>query len=288
MTAIRVLAVVLVLAGIGAGTLIDRIPARQVPRHDGYFVLAGDFHVHSYIGDGGVAPWELAREARRRALDVIVVTNHNMMTAARFAASIAGKAGGPIVIAGQEVTAPRFHMIAAGISQEIDWRLSAAGAIRAIHQQGGIAIAAHPVRNSWLEKDDEALRLLDGAEVAHPLALSSPIQNEQLLDFYRSASERNPSLAAIGSSDFHFAGTLGLCRTFLFARDVTQEGVLEAIRAGRTVAWHSDGRLIGEESLVQLVRRVRADAQPSSAPDWRVMGTAWLTLAGLAVLILFR
>ena len=48
------------------------------------FVLAGDFHVHAFVGDGGVAPWELGREAARRGLDVIAVTNHNQLLAARL------------------------------------------------------------------------------------------------------------------------------------------------------------------------------------------------------------
>ncbi len=66
---------------------------------------------------------------------------------------------GPIVIVGQEVTARGFHVIAAGIEERVSWRTSAADVIRAVHAQGGVAIAAHPVRRFWPAWDDEALAI---------------------------------------------------------------------------------------------------------------------------------
>ena len=91
-------------------------------RQPGYFVLAGDFHVHSFLGDGLLAPWEYSREAARRGLDVIAITNHNQIFAARVTAAAARMSGSPIVIVGQEVTTAKFHMVAAGISTRVDWR----------------------------------------------------------------------------------------------------------------------------------------------------------------------
>ena len=58
------------------------------------------------------------------------------------------------------------------------------------------------------------------------------------------------SAAAIGSSDFHGFGRLGLCRTFVFARDTSAEAILEAIRARRTVVYGRNG---------QGIRRSRTD-----------------------------
>ena len=103
MTVARTLGLALTLAGMAAGALMDRPQPREIPRVGDQFVLAGDFHVHAFVGDGGVAPWELAREARRRDLDVIVVSNHNHQIAARIATNPSWRrAGDPIVIAGQE------------------------------------------------------------------------------------------------------------------------------------------------------------------------------------------
>ena len=285
MTITRAPGLMLVIGGIVAGTWFGRVPMREIPRANGYFVLAGDLHVHAAWGDGAIAPWELIREARRRDLDVITVTNHNQRVAAGFAARLAPHgASDPLVIIGQEVTTPRFHMIAAGISSTIDWRLSGSDAIRAIHEQGGVAIAAHPTLKSW-RADEGAMTVLDGAEAFHPLSMLSSTDGQQLIEFYNRASERNRSLAPIGSSDFHVAGTLGECRTFLFARDVSREGVLDAIREGRTVAYAPDGRLFGDPSLVSVVRGLIAARPPVFRADLNSQIAAWVTLLGLVLLL---
>ena len=288
MTSFRLLGLTLVVAGIAAGTILNRAPVRELPLANGYTVLTADFHVHALPGDGGTPAWELAAEARRRGVDVIAVTNHNQIAAARLATG--GGADGParpIVLMGQEVTTPRFHVIAAGIRERIDWNQTAADVIRAIHAQGGVAIAAHPTNGSWEPRDAETLRLLDGIEVAHPLASIFPRQGEELIEFHRSSSAFNPSLAPIGSSDFHFGGTLGRCRTFLFVNAVSRDGVLDAVRAARTVAWDGAARLTGDPSLVAAVQRILASGSSSPANPWSA-AASWAVLAGLALIIVFR
>lgn len=287
MTRSRIAGIGLLAAGIVLGTAVDRMPPRDLPRHGEFVVLTGDFHVHAFPGDGGVPAWELPREARRRGLDVIVVSNHNQMLSARLAVA-AGTRQAPIVIAGQEVTTANFHVIAAGITDRIDWRLPARETIDAIHAQGGIAIAAHPTERSWRDGDEEALALLDGSEAAHPLADSSPDDGEEIVRFYRAAAQRNRSFAAIGSSDFHFGGRLGQCRTFLFVTEVSREGVLDAVRAARTVAWDGRDRLIGEPSLVKVVERLIVTRRDQPMAAGSRAAASWLALAGLLVLVALR
>jgi hypothetical protein len=60
----------------------------------------------------------------------------------------------------------------------------------------------------------------------------------------------------MGSSDFHFSGRVGACRTFLFVMDATERGVLDAIRKHRTVVYGKDGRAFGDAALVQLADSV--------------------------------
>lgn len=278
MTLTRAAGLLLVISGIGWGTTHDRLPVREIPRVDGRFLIAGDFHVHAFIGDGGLAPWELRSEARRRDLDVIAVTNHNQRLAAVLAASASDPASGdPLVLVGQEVTSPRFHIAAAGIEHTIDWRLGASDAIRAIQAQGGVAIAAHPTGYSWRADDTLALSLLDGAEVAHPGVLLSAGGARDLAAFFETASASNPSLAPIGSSDFHFGGALGLCRTYLFVDEISEHGVLDAIREGRTVAYGSKGHLTGAPARVRAVQAVVSKQPPPSGADLASRMASWLT-----------
>jgi len=288
MSAVRILAGVIIASAVAAGSLLDDVRPRRPHRANEFTVLAADLHVHSFFGDGGVAPWELPREAMRRGLDVIVVSNHNQRVGARIAAAAGNKAGGPIVIVGQEITSPAFHIAAAGLSETVDWRLTARDAIRAVHGQGGIAIAAHPVTYSWRAHDDEALALLDGAEVSHPLMVPYPLGRIELERFYSSAARVNSSLAAIGSSDFHFGGSLGLCRTFVFAREASERGVFDAVRAGRTVALGPRGELTGEPSLVRIVQGIIAADPPVTRAPPLARALSWIVLAAVTVVILFR
>jgi predicted metal-dependent phosphoesterase TrpH len=295
MTVVRTLAGALLAVAVAAGTLIDRRPQPQVRKYGDYFVLQGDFHVHAFPGDGGVPPWALRHEARRRGLDVIAVTNHNQRLAAAWAARLAPPrahdADLPIVLAGQELTAPRFHMIAAGISRTIDWRLPARDAIRAVHAQGGVAIAAHPIAEgalSWAAQGAEALGLLDGAEAAHPLVDVQERGQARLLDFYRDASAANPSLAPIGSSDFHWGGMMGRCRTFVFAREISERGVLDAIREARTVAFDGRATFIGDSPLVGAAREIVAGSPPPIETPRAARALSALALAAVLLLIVFR
>jgi hypothetical protein len=249
-------------------------------------VLAGDFHVHAFPGDGLLPRWELTREAARRGLDVIAITNHNQTLAARVAIP-AGRRD-VLVIRGQEITNPRYHMIAAGIRTAIDWRLPVADAAAAAHAQGGVAIAAHPIDRSWRPRDAGALGALDGVEAAHPLIYFSRDGRDRLAAFYGTVRAVNPDVARIGSSDFHATPGLGDCRTFLVATERSEPAVLEAIRTGRTVASDRVGSYIGEPDLIRTVQRALAD-RPHVRPPYRLhLCAAVGVLLALAALVLLR
>ena len=219
-------------AVVVTGTLTD-VPGRSAPASG--TLLVGDFHVHAMPGDGFLPVWEIQREASRRGVDVIAITNHNHSLALRIGQRLGLLTGYPIVIPGQEVTSPSFHMTAVGVTTMVDSDLSAREALDAIHAQGGVGIAAHPFKRSWIDADVEALRRLDGAEVAHPSMAMRPSWDAELRAFYETARQVNPDLAAIGSSDFH-GGRVGLYCTHVTVDEVSQEGILEGIRRGRTVA----------------------------------------------------
>jgi hypothetical protein len=155
-------------------------------------------------------------------------------------------------------------MVAIGIEQMIDWRLPAREAIAAIHALGGVAIAAHPFPLSWREDDDEALRLLDGAELAHPSRLLHSPARAAFQAFFRRVQRLNPDVAPIGSTDFHMVAPLGLCRTYLLAEDRSAAGALQAIRRGRTVAREPTGRLFGAAGDVAAVEK-HLTAVPAAA-----------------------
>ena len=245
---------ILVVVGIVGGTLTDA--ARDTPpaERGGYKVVEADFHVHSFFGDGLLSPAGLVSQARRQGLHVIAVTDHNQVFAAKFGRWFSRVVEGPTVLVGEEITAPGFHIIAVGLDERVAWRQSAAEAIEEIHRQDGVAIAAHPTEKYWRAFDEDIVQKLDGTEIMHPKAYASGGRWEEMRDFYWRAEASGHRLTAIGSSDYHWFNSLGICRTYVFARSNDENGILDAVRAGRTVVYDLAGNPYGEPELIRLLQ----------------------------------
>jgi hypothetical protein len=210
-------------------------------------VLAADLHVHSFpLSWATLAPWDTVIDARWQGLDVIAMTGHNHIWVAKVGRWFSRFIGGPTVLVGEEIVSPHYHLLAVGIDTTVSWNRTAASAIDAVHRQGGIAIAAHPLAQFWPAYDAEAMRKLDGAEVLHPIAFESENLAMQLRQFYGRVR-----LTAIGDSDYHGLGAMGLCRTYVFTREETEQGILNALREGHTVVYDR-GRAYGDPALILL------------------------------------
>jgi hypothetical protein len=289
MSFMRPAAALLIVAGVLAGTLDDSSSPAASRAAEGYWILAVDFHVHAFPGDGALAPWALRREVERAGLDAFALTSHNQMVTARLGRRLAARSPGPILIPGQEITARGFHIIAAGIETTVDANQSPAAVIEAVHAQGGVAIAAHPEAPRYTDAyDDRALLLLDGFERAHPIIHQRPESRASFSDFDRRARQANPGIAAIGSSDFHANASIGpgTCRTYVLAGERSATGVIDAVRDGRTVAADADGHLYGNPKYVKIVEAAGGFLPaPVSADRGRAFSlwAVWLGLLGLVV-----
>jgi hypothetical protein len=269
-----------ILLGAAARDTAPRATATSGP----YTILQADFHVHSFPGDGGLPPWDIAVEARRRGLDVIALTNHNSTLSWRVMQRLTPEIAGVMVLPGFELTSAGYHMAVVGLETPVTWRQLPAAAAVAVHERGGVAIAAHPLaprRSRW---NDAAIDAIDGIESA-----SSNDLVADLATFTRRAMIRRPSLAPIGASDYHYFAPVGICRTFVFVTERSPAGVLDAIRRGRTVACDPRGETYGPAELASSVsgecRRV-AGAPPRDRSWVQMLSTAgtWLSLAVLVAL----
>ena len=272
--------------GLLAASVEPRPASREPIRSGNDWLLAVDFHVHAFPGDGALAPWLLRDEAARAGLDAFVVTNHNRVSTGRAARWLFGNTPGPLVIVGQEVTGRGFHIAAAGLEERVDWTRGAAAAIRAVHAQGGVAIAAHPSRTYRDGWNDEAVALLDGVERAHP-SMQTPDVDRQFADFAAYASALNPAVAYIGSTDYHVALALGFCRTWVLARERSAAAVVAAVREGRTAAMDMRGRLHGNPDVARLVRDTHVTVPEPRTPTRWSRAAAAAAAVGLLLLVLF-
>jgi hypothetical protein len=283
-TAVRLACAFAVAAGIALGAVHGDDPPPAPIVAGGYVVLAADLHVHGW--PDGIPPWDAVREAARRRLDVIALTSHNSLRGWWLWAHAPWRpASAVLVLPGEELTSVGYHMAVVGLTTPVGWRESAAAAAEAAHEQGAVAILAHPAGTAFERLGSTRdLAAVDGLEVAHEPE-KTPRKYADMLSRARAV---NPGVAAIGSSDFHYFAPIGVSRTYLFVRTRDAAGVLEAIRDGRTVACDVRGETFGPAALAQVVRaRCRAEAslRPVGDTVWSRAGArlSWIALLALVL-----
>jgi hypothetical protein len=283
----------LITASVIIGTLSDRAVEKSAITLGGYQVLAADFHIHSFpLSWGVLSPWDTVTEAQRQGLDAIALTPHNHTWVAKVGRWFSAVRGGPIVIVGEEIhsSVAGYHLLALGIRSTITWNQQASTAVDEVHKQGGVALAAHPIP-SYAGYDEDVIQKLDGAEVVHPLALRDETLASELREFF---GKRR--WTAVGDTDYHlgpmspYVGTMGLCRTYVFARARSEQGILDALREGHTVVYDRD-HVYGDPVLIQLAAedsRLPKLALSGSDHDPKRVISAILGLLGLLTVALSR
>jgi predicted metal-dependent phosphoesterase TrpH len=202
-----------------------------------------DLHIHTLASDGTSGIEEiLAQAVDVVGLDVIAVTDHERIDAAIAARAFARARAMPIdVVVGEEVTTRGGHLLALFIEEPIRPLRSLRWSIAAIHEQGGLAIPAHPLVPYPLCAQGFALRRLladpdpavhpDGLETFNPTALGRPWHGRVV----RFAAEHG--LAAVGNSDAHAAAAVGSGHTSFPG---TTAAELRAAILARRTHWHGE------------------------------------------------
>jgi predicted metal-dependent phosphoesterase TrpH len=190
-----------------------------------------DLHIHTvYSVDGTATPQAvLKRAAHHTDLDVIAITDHDEIRGALEARELAGKYAIEVV-PGIEVTSRDGHILALWVERNIPAGLSALETIRRIGDQGGVAIAAHPMaRGTGALSAETIRRVLDIPDLARIL-LGIETFNAGLL-YYRRSNRLAKQLAQTlpiaqtANSDAHTPWMIGAGRTAFegaSARDLRQ------------------------------------------------------------------
>ena len=197
-----------------------------------------DMHIHTLASDGVSSVVEiLDRVEADGFLDVIGIADHERIDAAMAARQIALDRGlRTEVVVGEEVSTRGGHLLGLFLERPVPSLRSLAWSVEAIHDQGGIAIAAHPLVPHPMCAQGFALRRLLLAD--HPAARPDTIEtfNPTALGRYRHGAvvrfAREHDLALAGNSDAHIVDAVGSGWTTFPGR--TAEDYRRAIGAGRT------------------------------------------------------
>lgn len=196
-----------------------------------------DLHVHSRVSPDALdAPELLVDAARRAGLDGIAITDHDRGGAYHrlVRAGLADPSGRPVdgflVIPGVEVSSLQGHILVLGATFDARVGVAASEVCRLARRLGALSIAAHPFD-------------VTRSGVGGPALDRLPVDaiegwNSKTVDRRSNAAARDYAaqrgLPVVAGSDAHFAATVGRACTRVDAPELTVEGVLSGIRAGRT------------------------------------------------------
>ena len=236
-----------------------------------------DMHLHTLYSDGTAGVQAILDHVEQETdLDLIAITDHERIDGALRARELleAGDYHFEVVV-GEEITTRRGHVLGLFLSERIPALRPLEETIERIHDQGGIAVAAHPMapltpsigRRSLLRvhRDLDPARHLDAIELLNPSAAGRVRRHHR-----RRLNEELLELAAVGNSDAHVLEGIGSGWTWFAG--VSPDAYRAAIAARTTEPagrywshWHNVS--IYGRQLIAKARHVRHTLRPTG--EWR-------------------
>jgi predicted metal-dependent phosphoesterase TrpH len=198
--------------------------------------------MHTSYSDGWPTPGALIDHAATFAdMDVIAVTDHDTIEGALWAADLAAaRPDAPHVVIGEEVSSRHGHILGLFLEKRVRPGMSAAATVEAIHDQGGLAIAAHPF---WRTERQGRGRAVHGvgwwaAELDFDaIEVENATPGFYLFNQMARRLRQGLNCAELGGSDAHIVDAIGRAYTTFPGR--TPQELRSAIELGRTRA-HRD------------------------------------------------
>ncbi|MFQ3565823.1 MAG: CehA/McbA family metallohydrolase [Aggregatilineales bacterium] len=207
-----------------------------------------DLHMHTDLSDGLASAREMLDYAAEHCqLDVIAITDHDCIEASLWAC--AQQAQYPFeIVPGVEVTSADGHVLALWVTELIPTGLSLAETTAAIHEQGGLAVIAHPFEP--MIAPHTFLRYLQHPQVLLHAGIDA-VEVHNAGAFTRGCNwlarrvNRTVKLPVVGNSDAHTPACIGTGVTRFLgktAADLRQSLVLgttsaEGVRWPITTYW---------------------------------------------------
>lgn len=182
----------------------------------GYYI--GNLHTHTTASDGANNYNQMVDEAVNLGFDFIAITDHNTIgPTTKLLCPIDKRI---FCIVGEEISTSDGHLLALGITKTIPKGLSANETVRLIHEQGGLAVPAHPggvdsIKPELFDKID-----FDAVEC------NSSVQPEQRI------YGCNTIYSTVYNSDAHNTKALSDSANKCWLANLTLQSLKESIKAG--------------------------------------------------------
>jgi hypothetical protein len=209
-----------------------RASARKLPAPAGLSWYAGDFHAHSTHSDGALSLGQLTALAVEQGLDFLAVTDHNTTSHHQLLPAL-GAEHDITLLPGQEVTTRRGHANAFGDIGWVDFREHPDSWVRTVAERGGMLSINHPLQDNCAWQHQLA-ELPPALELWHSSWFRDPTATGPWAQLRRWRED----VIMIGGGDFHNLGSglkPGTPLTWVAAQDRSPEGILDGVRAGRTM-----------------------------------------------------
>lgn len=238
-----------------------------------------DLHIHTLASDG-IDPITaiLDHVETRTDLDVIAITDHERIDAALAARTMAVELGQRAeIVVGEEVSTLGGHLLGLFLRERVRPLRTLRTTIAEIHEQGGLAIPAHPLVPYPLCAQGWVLRRLiadrdprvrpDAIEAFNPTMFGRPWHGRVV----RFAAELG--IPTVGNSDSHEAATIGTGWTTFPGR--TADDLRAAILDGTTHhhgSFHATGGQVS--TFGRQLRKYSRDARAVVGGKVRRDGTS--------------
>ncbi len=191
--------------------------------------VAAELHCHTRFSDGWASPQACIRQAQRKGLHVLAITDHDT-AAGGLPYWQSPLQDGVLVIPGEEISTDIGHVLAYFVRETIPPGPFET-VIQTVREQGGLAFLVHPYQiplgNHWRKKQifkatPKQLGLLDGIEIinGHNRAMANQLA-------VRLAQEG--SYTAIAGSDAHLPLEIGNVRCLLEIPEFSYAAVRQAL-----------------------------------------------------------
>ena len=224
---------------------------------------SADLHVHTtYSWDGTCTVQGVLKQASQIAgLDVIAITDHDVIEGAYRAREIASKYNIDVVV-GMEVTSLDGHILCLFLQHAVPAGLTLEDTVRLVGEQGGVCIAAHPTARGVSSISE--IRLAQALQYPEVAAVLVGLETFNAGLVYQKSNRvahglaKRYHLAGTGNSDAHVSWMIGMGASLFpgkTAAELKQSLIMRQTReiyAGKPSSFHCVCSWLARYSLRKL------------------------------------